>query len=78
MDVPVVDALGKPCPLPVIELAAVVDGLSPGEEVVLLSDDPGAKVDVPVWCRMKGHEHLATTDAERGWAFRIRARRQGG
>ena len=75
MEATVVDALGKPCPVPVIELAKVVDGLSPGAEVVLLSDDAGAHVDVPVWCRMKGHDFLGADDAERGWLFRVRTAR---
>lgn len=67
----VVDALGKPCPVPVIELARAVQDLAPGAEIVLLADDPGAKVDVPVWCRMKGHTYVGMADAERGWAFRV-------
>lgn len=49
----VVDALGLPCPRPVIELAAAVRELEVGEEVRLLADDPAADVDVPVWCRMQ-------------------------
>lgn len=68
----VVDALGKPCPLPVIELARAVEGLAAGDEVVVLSDDAGAKVDIPVWCRMKGHEYLGVTAGEFGWSFRVR------
>lgn len=68
----VVDALGKPCPLPVIELARAVEGLAAGDEVVVLSDDAGAKVDIPVWCRMKGHEYLGMTDSQVGWLFRVR------
>lgn len=68
----VVDALGKPCPLPVIELAKAVEVASVGGEVVVLSDDAGAKVDIPVWCRMKGHVYLGLADAEVGWSFRVR------
>ncbi|MEX0659448.1 MAG: sulfurtransferase TusA family protein [Egibacteraceae bacterium] len=73
MDPPtLVDALGKPCPLPVIELAKAVEQASVGDEVVVLSDDAGAKVDIPVWCRMKGHTYLGLADAEVGWSFRVR------
>lgn len=68
----VVDALGKPCPLPVIELAKAVEDVAAGDEVVVLADDAGAKVDIPVWCRMKGHDYLGLADAERGWSFRVR------
>lgn len=68
----VVDSLGKPCPVPVIELARAVDRLAVGDEVVVLSDDAGAKVDIPVWCRMKGHEYLGQGEADVGWSFRVR------
>lgn len=67
-----VDSLGKACPLPVIDLAKAVDGIAVGDDVVLLADDPGAKVDIPVWCRMRQQEYLGMADAERGWSFRVR------
>jgi TusA-related sulfurtransferase len=64
-DTPILDCLGKACPVPVIELAKAVSGMEPGQQIVVLSDDPGAKVDIPVWCRMKqqtlvGVEHEGT------------------
>jgi TusA-related sulfurtransferase len=68
----VVDALGKSCPVPVIELARTIVDVAIGEEVVVLADDPGAKVDIPVWCRMKRQDYLGMTEEERGWAFRVR------
>ena len=71
----VVDSLGKACPIPVIDLAKAVDGVAVGDEVVLLADDPGAKVDIPVWCRMRQQEYLGMADAERGWSFRVRRAR---
>lgn len=73
-DPTVVDARGTPCPVPVIELAKAVRDLAPGAQVVLLADDVGAKVDVPVWCRMKGHTYRGADDADEGWAFRITVR----
>lgn len=51
----VVDAIGMACPLPVIELAAAVDEVATGTVLELRADDPAAKVDVPVWCRMQRH-----------------------
>ena len=66
-----VNALGKACPVPVIDLAKAVARLTAGAEVIVLADDPGAKVDIPVWCRMKGHRLLAVEPADRGWEFRV-------
>lgn len=60
-----VDATGLTCPLPVIELSTAVEGVEVGEVVRLLATDPTARVDVPVWCRMRRHRLLAL-DAEEG------------
>ena len=68
----VVDSLGKHCPVPVIDLAQALPGVDVGGEIVVLADDPGAKVDIPVWCRMKGQQLLGVDERERGWAFRVR------
>lgn len=73
-DLPVVDSLGKPCPTPVIELARAVGGLDDGDEILLLADDPGAKVDVPVWCRMKRHDLVAVNEDGSTYQFRVRRR----
>jgi cysteine desulfurase len=68
----VVDSLGKACPIPIIDLAKAIVGVPVGGEVMVLADEPGAKVDIPVWCRMKRHEFVGMEPAERGWAFRVR------
>ena len=70
----VVDALGKACPVPVIDLAKAIADVEVGAEVVVLADDPGAKVDIPVWCRMKRQELVATEQDGRGWRFTVRRR----
>lgn len=62
----VVDALGMPCPRPVIDLAAAVKQADVGDEVRLLADDPAADVDVPVWCRMQRQELVSQTTDEDG------------
>jgi TusA-related sulfurtransferase len=68
----IVDCIGKPCPVPVIELARAVASADVTGEVVLLSDDPGAKVDIPVWCRMKSQELVEVVEDGQFWRFRVR------
>ena len=51
----VVDARGRRCPLPVIDLARAARGASPGSLLDLLADDPAASGDVAAWCRLRGH-----------------------
>jgi TusA-related sulfurtransferase len=67
-----VDALGKACPVPVIDLARAMGDVEVGEDVLLLADDPGAKVDIPVWCRMKRQQLVGVEERDGGWAFRVR------
>lgn len=71
----VVDCLGLACPIPVVRLAKAIGATEVGQVVELLADDPGAKVDIPVWCRLKDQELLGREDrAEGGWSFRVRRR----
>lgn len=55
----VVDALGMACPRPILELAEAMRALPVGDVVLLLADDPAARVDVPAWARMKRQEVLS-------------------
>jgi len=70
----VVDSLGKRCPIPVIELAKVIDEVPVGGVVTVLSDDAAAALDIPVWCAMRAQEYLGAHDAPRGTAYRVRRR----
>ncbi|WP_344610565.1 sulfurtransferase TusA family protein [Dactylosporangium salmoneum] len=41
-------------------LARTAAGQAPGTEIAVLADDPAAALDIPAWCRMKGHTFVAT------------------
>jgi tRNA 2-thiouridine synthesizing protein A len=60
----VVDARGMACPRPILELAAAMRDLPVGDVVLLLADDPAARVDVPAWARMKRQRVLALDDVD--------------
>ncbi|WP_328317065.1 cysteine desulfurase/sulfurtransferase TusA family protein [Streptomyces sp. NBC_00388] len=68
----VVDALGKRCPIPVIELAKVIGDVPLGGVVTVLSDDEAARLDVPAWCEMRGQEYAGAHPVDGGTAFRVR------
>lgn len=65
----VVDATAVSCPMPVIELSKAVEQLELGEQIMLLATDPAARVDVPVWCRMKRHRLLEVDDTDGVYCF---------
>ncbi|MGW1144480.1 aminotransferase class V-fold PLP-dependent enzyme [Streptomyces sp. NPDC002454] len=67
----VVDALGKRCPLPVIELAKVIDRVPVGGAVVVLADDEAARLDIPAWCEMRGQRYAGESRTERGSSYRV-------
>ena len=68
-----VDCLGLACPIPVVRLARAVASVEVGDLVELLADDPGARVDIPVWCRLKDQQLEAQLERpEGGWVFRVR------
>ncbi|MFP5224952.1 MAG: sulfurtransferase TusA family protein [Actinomycetota bacterium] len=75
----VLDCLGERCPMPLVHLHELIDAADEqGFLIDVLSDDEGSKVDIPVWCRMRGHEFLGRDDrAEGGWIFHLRTRDQG-
>lgn len=52
-----VDAVGRLCPVPVIELAKVIGDVPVGGTVRVLADDEAARLDIPAWCAMRGQEY---------------------
>lgn len=59
---PTVDSRGRRCPLPILDLARALPGVAVGAQLTVLADDPAAASDIAAWCRMTGHELLASGD----------------
>ena len=51
-----IDARRLLCPLPVIRAQDAVAKLHVGDLLTVTSTDPGAKMDIPSWSRINGHE----------------------
>ena len=62
-DAYVVDARGSACPQPIIDIARVASKMNSGARLTLISDDPATEIDLPAWCKMKGHKFLGCTNA---------------
>jgi len=43
-----------------------VPSVQVGDVVRVVADDPAAAVDIPAWCRMRGHELTATGTEDDG------------
>lgn len=60
------DCRDLPCPMPIIELARRIEDVAVGEVVAVVARDAAARVDVPAWCRMRGHDYLGEDTAADG------------
>lgn len=52
------DARRLLCPLPVIRTQDAIAAMQAGDLIAVTSTDPGAKADIPIWCRINGHQVL--------------------
>ncbi len=66
------DAVGRRCPVPVIELARAIGQVADGELAAVLSDDEAARLDIPAWCQLRGHEYVGEQPVDRGSAYLVR------
>jgi len=61
------------CPLPVIRTQDAIAKMNPGEIIIVTSTDPGAKSDIPAWCRINGHEVIDIQEVEYEIIIKIQA-----
>ena len=57
------DCRGQLCPQPVIALARAAKAANVGTVIRIETDDPAAAVDIPAWCRMRGHQCSIVSDS---------------
>jgi tRNA 2-thiouridine synthesizing protein A len=62
----VIDARGRRCPLPILDLARQIADVPVGATIVIEADDPAALPDVQAWCRMRSHEYVGVSTAADG------------
>lgn len=63
---PELDCRGRRCPVPVIELARHIGTVAVGATLRVVADDAAARVDIPAWCRMRGHAYVGEEPATDG------------
>lgn len=64
MNPPVLDLRGLKCPLPVLKSRKALRDLKPGERLRVEATDPLSVIDIPHFCRERGH--LLIEFSERG------------
>jgi len=68
----ILDARRLLCPMPVIRTQNLVITLAPGDTVDVTCTDPGALNDIPAWCRINGHEVIATSEQDNELVITVR------
>lgn len=66
------DLRGLKCPLPVLKTRRRMTTLPPGAELVVLTTDPLATIDIPHLCTEDGHVLVRTEVFDAGHRFVIR------
>jgi TusA-related sulfurtransferase len=69
-----IDARGRTCPIPIIQLNREVKLAEEGDDIEVLSDDAAFPADVEAWCKKTQHE-LLELGPRQGW-FRAVVRKR--
>jgi TusA-related sulfurtransferase len=65
------DARRLLCPLPVIRTQDKVKQLQCGDQLEISATDPGVMHDIPTWCRINGHQILASQQRDNDYIIRL-------
>lgn len=68
-----IDARGLLCPMPVVKLQDFARRLEQIAEITVVATDPGVLEDIPTWCRVNGHEHIASHQDQYEYRVTVRA-----
>ena len=66
------DVKGLACPMPVLRAKKALKALTPGEELEVLSTDPGSVKDFDAFCAATGHGLVTSDEQDSVYRFVIR------
>lgn len=58
----IIDARGLKCPMPVLKLEKQLENTPGGATLIVLADDPVARIDIPFLCKKNGHTCIIEND----------------
>jgi tRNA 2-thiouridine synthesizing protein A len=58
------DCVGLYCPMPIVQTAAAIKQLQPGDVLEVVADDKGIVKDMPAWCDATGNELLGIEESD--------------
>jgi tRNA 2-thiouridine synthesizing protein A len=69
-----IDTSGLNCPLPLLKTKKALATMSEGERLRVIATDPGAFIDIPVYCEMSNNKLIDSDESERQLIFIIEKR----
>lgn len=58
------NAVGQPCPMPIIMTSKKIREMQSGDVLEVLSDDAGIKKDMPAWCSSTKNEYIGLLEED--------------
>lgn len=71
------DTLGLRCPEPVMLVRKTVRGMTAGDTLLIIADDPATTRDIPGFCRFMEHELLAVEAEQAPYRYLLRKKAEG-
>ena len=68
----ILDTKGMNCPLPILKAKKAIKKLSDGENIQVISTDPGSVKDFEAFCRSTGNELLNSESTDGVYTFLIK------
>jgi len=68
----ILDARGLCCPMPSVKTALTLEAMGSGEVLLVLTDDPVSKKDLPIWAESTGNTLLGLTEEGRTISIYLR------
>jgi tRNA 2-thiouridine synthesizing protein A len=59
-----IDTSGLNCPLPLLKAKKALSTMQVGQRLRVISTDPGAFIDIPVYCEISVHHLIESSETE--------------
>lgn len=63
------DLKGLKCPLPALKTRKAMTRLAEGDQLIVLTTDPMAEIDIPHFCQENGHRMISRERTDFGHRF---------
>lgn len=66
------DASGLRCPMPLLKTKMELNGMAPGQVLLVLATDAGSARDIPAFLSLTRHELLSSSEEQGQFRFMIK------